>query len=137
MLHIDHYDGAYGPIISLEVDSAPDLARLRAIFHGLARDGTREIELVSAMATRVLNLAELRLRRDDSPGARRLVRSRSYERSHGPRPPSFVWSDSRAGWSRRVEIVDTLLRRNGAAQHDLTREGVDGALIELSFLQPR
>lgn len=139
MLQIDHYQGAYGPIIWLEVDSAPDLARLHAIFHALARGGADEIELCSAMASRVFNLAELRLRRDDSPGARRrrLVRTRSYERTDTPgsRPPHFVWSDSRSGWSRRAGIVDTLMRRNDVGHRDLTDEGVDGALVELSFRQ--
>jgi hypothetical protein len=145
MLQIDHYQGAHGPVIWLEIDSAPDLARLRTIFRDLARGGAEEIELCSAIPSRVVNLRELRLRRDRGllPRRRmRVVRSRSYERPAArsvaqlpPRPPAYVWSDTPAGWRRRAELVDALLRSRAAAHRDLTEEGVDGALVELSFRQ--
>jgi hypothetical protein len=130
----------------LEADSAPDLARLRTIFRELARGGADEVELCSAMASQAVNLRELRLRLDRRRRPRRasVVRARSYERPAvrseaqlPPRPPAYVWSDGPAGWRRRAEIVEALLEERAAAHRDLTEEGVDGALVELSFRQSR
>ena len=146
MLVIDHYRGTNGPIICLETDSAPDLFRLLGIFRSLAQGGAEEVELCGAMHSHVVNLRELRLRRVESGLARRarLIESQRYVRpqsdeqvNDGPRPPAFVWSDSRSGWGRCAEIVARLLRRNTAAHRDLTEEGIDDALVELSFRQAR
>jgi hypothetical protein len=138
MLQIDHYASSYGPTIRLEVDSAPDLAQLHAIFLELARGAGDDIELCSAMAARVVNLGELRLRLDPSRRARRMRlirRANDRTRDQAPRPTSFVWSDTRSGWKRQAKLVDSLLRKSGAAHRDLSEEGVDDALIELSFLR--
>lgn len=146
MLLIDHYQGAHGPVIWLEADSEPDLAELRRIFRELALGSAEEIELCSAMPSRAVNLAELWLRLDHGlrPRRTRLVRSRSYERpavrSGGqlaPSPPAYVWSDTPAGWRRRAAIVDGLFQTRTAAHRDLTEEGIDGALVELSFRRAR
>lgn len=139
MFQIDHYQGSYGPTLCLEIDSAPDLARLHAIFLRLARGTGDDIELCSAMAARVVNLGELRLRLDPSPRARRmrLTRAPNYERARSrlPQPQSFVWSNSRSGWSRLARIADSLLLESATARRDLSEEGVDDGLIELSFCQ--
>jgi hypothetical protein len=139
MLQIDHYQGTYGHTIWLEADSAPDLARLHTIFLELARGAEDDIELCSAMAARAVNLGELRLRLDPSPRARRLhlIRAPNHQRMRWPepRPDSFLWTDTRSGWKRQAEIVDSLLRKRAAACRDLSEEGVDDALIELSFRQ--
>ena len=137
MLQIDHYQGAYGPIIWLEADSSTDLGRLLAIFRLLARGAADEIELCTAMDAQTRNLAALRLRVDEQTRDRRkrLTRNATYNRLRAPEPepPSFVWSERRAGWSERAAAVESLLRRNCSANHDLTEEGVDGVLVELSF----
>jgi hypothetical protein len=137
MLQIDHYQGAYGPIIWLEADSSTDLGRLLAIFRLLARGAADEIELCAAMDAQTRNLTALKLRVDEQTRDRRkrLTRSATYNRLQPPRPepPSFVWSDRRAGWNQRATAVEALLRRNCNANHDLTEEGVDDVLVELSF----
>jgi hypothetical protein len=137
MFQIDHYQSAHGPTIWLEIDSAPDLARLHSIFLMLARGSSDDIELCSTMAARAVGLGELRLRLDPNPRARRmrLIRAFNYQPSQEskPRPQSFVWSDTRMGWKRQARIVDSLLRESGTAHRDLSEEGVDDALIELSF----
>lgn len=137
MLQIDHYQGAYGPIIWLEADSSSDLDRLLDVFRSLARGSAEEIELCAATDAHTRNLAALRLRVDEQVQSRRkrLTRASSYNRLPLPRPepPSFVWSERRAGWSERARLIEALIRRNCAANHDLTVEGVDGVLVELSF----
>lgn len=137
MLQIDHYQGAYGPIIWLEADCSSDLGRLLAIFRLLARGAADEIELCTAMDAQTRNLASLRLRVDEQRRDRRkrLTRASTYNRLQlsKPEPPSFVWSERRAGWSERAAAVEALLRSNCTANHDLTEEGVDGVLVELSF----
>ena len=106
------------------------------IFRELALGSAEEIELCSATDTQ-RNLTSLRLRVDEQVQSRRkrLTRASSYNRLPLPRPepPSFVWSERRAGWSERARVIEALIRRNCAASHDLTVEGVDGVLVELSF----
>jgi hypothetical protein len=65
----------------------------------------------------------------------RVVRIPDYERTRdpAPRPHSFVWSETRSGWKRKAEIVDSLLSERAEAWRDLSEEGVDDALIEVSF----
>lgn len=137
MIQIDHHQGNYGPNIWLEIDSAQDLARLHSIFLMLARGSTQEIELCTTLTAHAVNLAGLCLRVDPSPRARRMrvVRVQDYQRTRDPAPRShsFVWSDTRSGWKQKAEIVDSLLNERVETWRDLSEEGVDDALIEVSF----
>jgi len=136
-MRIDHFEGAYGPTIWLDVDSADDLASLLEIFRNLASGDVREVELCAALPARIENLGTLRLCLDEGRRLprKRLVKTRSYERpcSSGPSLPSFVWSNSWSGWSRCAEIVSDLIERDHPDRRDLSEEGVDDALVELSF----
>jgi hypothetical protein len=139
MIQIDHYEGAYGPTIWLEADSPSDLGDLLEIFQALARGAMEEVELCSATDSQTRNLQALLLRADEQVRLRsnrmRLTRSSSYNRLPSPRPepPTFIWSERRAGWQQLATRVESLIRRNCAANHDLTEEGVDDVLVELSF----
>ena len=136
-MRIDHFEGAYGPTIWLDVDSAGDLTSLLRIFQNLARGDVREVELCTALGARAANLGGLQLRFE--PGTRlprkRLVKTRGRERTSppGPRLASFVWSNSASGWKRCAKIVAGLLKRDHPDRRDLTEEGVDDALVDLSF----
>jgi hypothetical protein len=139
-MRIDHFEGAYGPIIWLDIDSPGDLASLLEIFRNLASGDVREVELCSALPARIEGLGTLRLcfeaeRKGRRPPRKRLVKTRSYERpsSPGPSPPSFVWSNSWSGWNRCAEIVSDLIERDHPDRRDLSKEGIDDALVELSF----
>jgi hypothetical protein len=138
MIQIDHYQGAYGPTIWLEADTPKDLHGLLAIFRALAHGTMKEIELCAAMRAQTHNLRALWLRADDQQRDRRkrLTRATSYSRLRSvspPEPPSFIWCERTSGWTHQASLVETLIRRNCAANHDLTEEGVDGVLVELSF----
>jgi hypothetical protein len=136
-MQIDHFEGAYGPTIWLDVDRPRDLSSLLDIFKKLARGELKEVELCSALGARTENLGGLRLLLEAGrPRARkRLVKTRGGERTSapGPHPPSFVWSNSGSGWKRCAKIVAGLLRRDSPDRRDLTREGVDDAIVDLSF----
>ena len=136
-MQIDHFEGAYGPTIWLDVDRPRDLSSLLDIFKKLARGDLKEVELCSALGARTENLGGLRLRLEAwRPRARkRLVRTRGGERTSllGPHLPSFVWSNSGSGWKRCAKIVAGLLRRDFPDRRDLTLEGVDDAIVDLSF----
>lgn len=140
-MRIDHFDGAYGPTIWLDVDAPRDLASLHAIFQKLASGDAGEVELCTALAARVANLGGLRLCLEEGPRLlrKRLVKLRSYERrsSPGPRLPSFVWLNSGDGWKRCAGIVAELIRRDAPGRRDLTEEGIDDAVVDLSFRAAR
>jgi hypothetical protein len=137
MIHIDHYQGAYAPTIWLEADSQTDLDRLLAIFRALAHGTMKEIELCAAMRAQTHNLRALWLRADEQQRDRRkrLTRASSYSRvrSLHPKPPSFIWAERPSGWTQQAALIEALILRNCTANHDLTEEGVDGVLVELSF----
>jgi hypothetical protein len=136
-MQIDHFDGAYGPTIWLDVDRPRDLSSLLDIFKKLARGDLKEVELCSALGARTENLGGLRLLLEAGRqrAGKRLVKTRGGERTSapGPHPPSFVWSNSGSGWKRCAKIVAGLLRRDSPDRRDLTREGVDDAIVDLSF----
>ena len=137
-MRIDHFEGAYGPTIWLDVDSSDDLASLHSIFRSLASGEVREIDLCAALTAQIENLGTLRLCLDESrrPPRKRLVKTRSYERPSTPglnEPTSFVWSNSWSGWKRCAEIVSDLIERDHPGRRDLSAEGVGDAFVELSF----
>lgn len=139
-MRIDHFEGAYGPTIWLDVDSPGDLVSLLFIFRNLASGEVREVELCAALPAQIENLGGLRLCFEEERKGRRLprkrlVKTRSYERSTlpGPSLPSFVWSNSGSGWNRCAEIVSDLIEGDHPDRRDLSQEGVDDALVELSF----
>jgi hypothetical protein len=136
-MRIDHFEGAYGPTIWLDVDRSGDLSSLLDIFRRLARGDVREVELCSALGARTENLGGIQLRFEagTARARKRLVRTRGGDRTSlpGPHPPSFVWSNSGSGWKRCARIVAGLLRRDHPDRRDLTREGVDDAIVDLSF----
>ena len=118
-------------------DSHRDLDSLLAIFRALARGTMKEIELCAATKAYTRNLRSLVLRVDELQRDRRkrLTRASSYSRrlSAHPEPPSFIWAERQSGWLHQSSLIESLIGRNCASNHDLTEEGVDGVLVELSF----
>jgi hypothetical protein len=47
------------------------------------------------------------------------------------------WDQKSEDWGNCVELVDELLERMVPCHYNLTQEGVDDALIELAYLEPR
>ena len=120
-MRIDHFEGAYGPTIWLDVDRSGDLSSLLDIFRKLARGDVREVELCSALGARTENLGGLQLRLEAGTvrARKRLVKTRGGGRTSppGPHPPSFVWSNSGSGWKRCAKSWP-LLRRDSPDRRD-------------------
>ncbi len=52
--------------------------------------------------------------------------------------PSFIWEKKPEEWQTDcLEIVDKLFSQQTPCHYYLTKEGVDDALIELTYLEPR
>lgn len=130
MFRIDFYKGAYGPTIRLETQDEADLKLIEGIFAGLAVSERHEVELCEALAASVENVESLLLRvaERERPGRKALARvSKWFGKG------SFVWSRSPLGWQQCVGLVQGLAEEGEAGHQYLTDEGVDDALVELSF----
>ena len=124
LVEIDLYDGAYGPTILLVLVTRRSIDWLRKVFEDMAAAPTGtvvsltdlpQVRVVGELGGLVLSKAE-RCSRPD------LVRGVSGR---------FVWSCTADDWDTMSLMLEPLLRQPG--HQYLTSEGVDDALIEVSF----
>jgi hypothetical protein len=117
----DFYPGAYGPSILAEL---PDRAAVELLQDIFVRVGTTDarVELSNQPRMRLENIARLELARASHPSRKTLSRSGDI---------SFVWSCTAEQWNTLAALLEPLLDRPG--HQYLTDEGIDDALIEVSF----
>jgi hypothetical protein len=131
MLIIGDYGvGAHGPTIMLQLRSAAAAAWLRDMFLK-ARRSPEGIDLLADPRVRVHGVEQLTLtvRAVHGPYIELQCIGSS---SDGKR---FQWSASSEGWSYEAGLLDPFVEGRGGHQY-LTREGVDDALVEVSFGEP-
>jgi len=120
----DFYEGAFGPSILLVLTSTEAVSWLRGIFEELATAaiGT-DLSLVGQPQVQIgAALNDLRLCLVDREPIKHLVRE-EYDR--------FVWRCTSGEWEAMSLILEPFLDQPG--HQYLTVEGVDDALIEISF----
>jgi hypothetical protein len=120
----DFYEGAFGPSILLILTSAEAISWLRKLVEDLATGAVgTEVSLVSQPRVQIgAALDDLRLCLVDRKPAKHLVRE-AYDR--------FVWRCTSGEWEAIGLMLEPLLDQPG--HQYLTLEGVDDALIEVSF----
>lgn len=158
-LCIAYYQGAYGPTIRIDAQKKEHLLLLRGIFLRLVNNQSEEVKIDVGHfpIIQFLGLDNLVLK----------VRPDSHNSPHGPEThhpitlikklffmkpgslktltaapsvdeaPCFIWEQKSEDWGDCMKLVDKLFEQIVPCHYYLTQEGVDDALIELSYLEPR
>ncbi len=129
---LTYYVGAYGPTITIDVQSRGDLLIVRRSFRRLAENIGGEEDIGAALKCELDGIAALIA----SSVHRQPLRALQLLYSAG-RVPVFNWSNTPEEWSDCLERVDNMLRKDLPGHHYLTVEGVDEALVELCYREQR
>ncbi len=129
---IDFYPGAYGPTVRIDVQSLDQLVQLREHFRSLAESRVHEIRLHEMAEVQTIGLTALTL----ITVQKGQEGSKTFERLSG-RDVQFRWARSPEGWADCLARIDRLVEEKKAGHQYLTNEGIDDALVELAFLEPR
>jgi hypothetical protein len=118
--------GAYGPTIFMVLPSREAVVWLKALFLSMTGyDGSRD--LLSEPGVEVRGIERFELRRTSADSERHLLRQGDAA--------AFVWSATDDVWRRNSELLDPFVDGQSGHQY-LTSEGVDDALVEISFGEP-
>jgi hypothetical protein len=115
--------GAYGPTIVLQLASLAGVAWLRQLFLDVA-EGMRRPELSEQAEVQLINIHGLRLGIATPDTERELAKVGDGA--------AFVWDCSSERWRTHSALLDPFLEGRSGHQY-LTSEGVDDALLEVSF----
>jgi hypothetical protein len=123
--------GAFGPTILLKLLSERSVDWLRCVFRRLADESHATLDLATASEVRIEGVRSLLLMHTNESGDAELRRAPSARTER-----DFVWEADSAGWLDAAGLMDPFLAGSTGHQY-LTREGIDAALIEISFGEPR
>jgi len=129
---IDAYLGAYGPTIRIAVQSLQRLSEVKEWFLQLAQGARQEIDLVQFDMVRPTGLRSLTLKLiPDSERIKKKMVAVNKERDEA----RFLWSGHSDDWLTCAGLVEGLVEGSGSGHQYMTTEGVDDALIELSYAE--
>jgi hypothetical protein len=130
---VDYYRGAYGPTIRIDTQTIQQLLKVKDAFLKLVEERCTEVNFHQLESIYMIGIRELVLQVTSKEQAQGLKLVRAEAEG-----TKFVWSRSKEGWRRScVDLIDGLLEANRPGHQYLTNEGVDDALVELAFLEPR
>jgi hypothetical protein len=122
IIFVDFYEGSYGPSVMLNVPSEPLLGSLKGIFKVLSLKDPQSLHLEGCDFVRLNGIETFRLHNDTARASFKVSISRGRARLDWNQPPSQ--------WAYTSELVDRL---TPCSHQYLTREGMDDALVILSF----
>jgi hypothetical protein len=122
MIVWDFYPGAFGPSILAELPDQDAVAHLQDIFVQVATTGM-PLDLNKDPRMRLKNIASLELARGP------LLVRKTLSKTDNAR---FVWTCTAEQWHRHAGLLDPFLKDRVGHQY-LTEEGIDDALVEVSF----
>jgi hypothetical protein len=131
-LLIDYYVGAYGPTIRIDIRSFEGLIKLKSLFMRLAEAEVRKVDVSQLNSVVITGIKSLVLEL--------IPENQFYEKSleligDDREGAVFRWSKCRSGWIHCAGLIDGLIDANSPAHQYLTNEGIDDALVEVSFLE--
>jgi hypothetical protein len=131
---VDYYAGAYGPMLRLDTTSLDELLVIRNVFVDLAQERTDIINLLAVPGIIRNGVDRLILRRLESQNPLRKCLKLRKTRVKGI---EFHWTMPRVDWWECVNLVDGLAGSSRPAHQYLNanREGLDDALIELTYME--
>jgi hypothetical protein len=128
---LDYYDGAYGPTIRIYTKSRAALKKLKSTFLHLSSCLEATVNLAAIEGVNALTLNSLIIRgSSEVEGFKkkliRVTKNKSKE-------IAFEWLITPQGCEKIADLVDGLLEHNLPGHQYLTQEGIDDAIVELSF----
>lgn len=125
---VDLYDGAYGPTLRIDTQTAAALVVVRDLLRGLSEGAAARYDLAEDARFALTGVASVEL--TVAAGARRVGLRKS---SAGRGLPSIRWNLDSEGWRSCVGLVGGLLEASRPGHQYLTTEGEDDVLVELAF----
>lgn len=125
---ISYHPGAYGPTLLIAPFLREELETLERLFFDLAARKIEQRELSRALACELDSLEGITLlgtATDRNAGFRRVGDPASL--------PRFEWHSSPDAWTDCALLVRRLRESDAPGHQYLTREGVDDALVVVSF----
>ncbi len=125
---LDFFPGAYGPTLAIAPDDLPDLLAVQRLFSRLAAGDLRTADFQQSLHCRSTTVGALIVRvveRDVPPAIAAHGTSRLG--------PELWWSSTRERWQGCVDLCEALITSEEPGHQYLTREGVDGVLVELKY----
>lgn len=125
---LEYFAGAYGPTLAIVPDDLPDLLAVQRLFARLAAGDLRTVDFLQSLHCRSESVGALIVRvvERDSPPA--IVAHASSRLG-----PEFWWSGTHQLWQDCVDLCEGLITSESPGHQYLTRQGVDGVLVELNF----
>jgi hypothetical protein len=129
-LVLAYYLDSYGPTIRIDAQRWEDLAAVGRLFRRLASGETSEEDVGVALGCRLDSLHSLVAMREEGRKKKDLTLQKVVAGL-----PAFRWSQSGDDWLDHAERVDVMLDSDSPGHQYLTHEGVDDALVVVSFLE--
>jgi hypothetical protein len=127
---VDYYMGAYGPTIRIWSRDKAQIFALQNAFLCLASGTQDALNLADVLSVIPSGMKSLTLRLAPiSSNEQKALSIRTCVNEDA----AFEWSMRKSGWERAAALIDGLLRQDIPGHQYLTKEGVDDALIELSY----
>jgi hypothetical protein len=129
---LDYYQGAYGPTLRIDILSVDSLHKVKNLLVHLAKSVNHEINMVEAENVVAMGVSRFILQSvsDDKEVEKKLTHVEQSNNGH-----IFYWKMSSDSWERVVCLVQRLLDTNRPGHQYLTEEGIDDALIEITFME--
>jgi hypothetical protein len=129
---LDYYEGAYGPTIRIDTQSIETVTQIRDIFLELSAAKVSEVKFheIDSIKTTNIRALTLQLVAENKDSEKSLVLEKMTAEG-----PIFCWSRSSKGWNNCAGLLDGLLKHGRSGHQYLTEEGIDDALVEMSFLE--
>jgi len=128
-IEIDYYPGAWGPTIRIATqDKAGLLTLRRVLLEAAGSEGHRRdlLAVPNVQATGIEQLIMTTLPRGQE-------QPKTLRRLPAAGKTAFEWSLAPGSWELQAELIDGLLAEDLAGHQYLTQEGVDDALVEVTY----
>lgn len=126
---VSYYVGAYGPTIFVRVNSHHALMVMRRLFLDLSHGTLQEVRLQDIKGIVLEGFKGITLKLVTAEERKTL---KVIEKSEGA--SYFQWARDTSGWLEGcVYMIDVIVNDKGPGHQYLTEEGIDDALIELSY----
>ncbi|MEM7479680.1 MAG: hypothetical protein AAF481_00780 [Acidobacteriota bacterium] len=126
-ISIDFYEGAYGATLRIKLHEVRDLETVVEMFSALAAGRKLTIDLLEDCSAQVTGISNFTLLRVRKPLEKRLRVEGSLDQE-----AEVVWEATSEEWENCLGLTNAFKIERSGHQY-LTAEGVDDALVVLSF----
>ena len=129
-VYLNYYDGAYGPTIRIDANSAGGIRFVKKLIFELALSAKSEVKLHQEEDIVVDGNIELVLSAIPSDKEQRKA---LFRLKREPETTKFLWARTPAGWAESAAQLDGLINSQKPGHQYLTDEQVDDALVIIAM----